>query len=106
MTANGDLEAAHRLAEASLKRSLGGSLSSLGEIYRRQGHYALSAAKYRELIAFTPGRSDNAVGLGRTLALMGDTKGAEEQFKSAIDFGPKIGAPQCYWDEMLATAGD
>ena len=82
------------------------SLTDCGEIYRKLGQCALSAAKYRELIALTPRRADNAVGLGRTLLLMGDTQDAEEQFKMAIDFGLKIGAPYYYWGEMLATKGD
>ena len=106
MTAKGDLNAAQMLAEASIKRNYGGSLSSLADIYYRQGRYAQAAAASRQLIARSNGFTSNFANLGRALAKMGDTKGAEEQFKLAAEHGPKLGVTQHYWGEMLAAQGD
>ena len=106
MTAKGDLDAAQKLAEASMKRNLGGSLSSLADIYYRQRKFALSVTTMRQLIAMNAGYTINFARLGRTLATMGDTKGAEEQFKLAVEHGPKLGVTQHYWGEMLAAQGD
>ena len=106
MTAKGDLDAAQKLAEASMKRNFAGALSSLDDIYFRQGKYAEAAAASRRLIAFNAQYTLNYARFGRTLAKMGDTKGAEEQFKLAIEHGPKLGKTHHYWGEMLAAQGD
>lgn len=106
MTAKGDLDAAQKLAESNGKRSVVGSLSALGTIYYRQGRYELAATTWRKLISISPGYTSNYANLGRTLAQMGDTNGAEEQFNAAIAHGPKFSMTYQYWGEMLAAKGD
>lgn len=71
----------------------------LGDLYRVSGQYQEAMARYEQALALNPRWVDALSGKALLLSAIGDTAGAEQQFKLAIELEPG------YWQNYMLYGG-
>ncbi|HZO55590.1 MAG TPA: tetratricopeptide repeat protein, partial [Bryobacteraceae bacterium] len=82
------------------------SLSTLGDLHRRQGRLDAAARTYKEAVARDSGLAEAHHGLAQTLISQGDLKGAFAAFQEAVRHRPDYADAHFNWGTALGQAGD